>query len=208
MPRPPDDDPFEAPGPFAPQGARQVPGSSGLCQARRSARASEPFEQLAGDAADAPPALGGRSLKARAVAYLSRREYSRAELRRKLLPKVADAAELDLVLDELERERWLSDERYAQALVHRKAPRQGAARIVQELRRQGVSGASLDAMRTQLQGTELERARQVWRKKFDSPPQDAREYARQFRFLASRGFSAECLRRILGEHDGTDAPSD
>lgn len=165
----------------------------------------EPFEQLAAGAVESPPALSGRSLKARAVAYLSRREYSRLELRRKLLPNVADAGELDLMLDGLERERWLSDERYARALVHRKAPRQGTARIVQELRRQGVSGANLDAARAQLQDTEIERARQVWRKKFSGPPQDAREYAKQFRFLASRGFSAECLRRILGEQDESSA---
>ncbi|OWT53405.1 recombination regulator RecX [Candidimonas nitroreducens] len=187
MPRTPDDDPFETPGPRSLQGAP---------------RPLEPFEQLAAVAAGQPAAaLSGRSLKARAVAYLSRREYSRQELRRKLLPNVADADELDLVLDQLEHERWLSDERYAQALVHRKAARQGTARIVQELRRQGVPDENLEAVKAQLQGTEIERARQVWRKKFSGPPQDAREYARQFRFLASRGFSPECLRRILGEQD-------
>ena len=187
MPRPPDDDPFETPGPRSLQEA---------------SRPLEPFEQLAPGAAEQPAAaLSGRSLKARAVACLSRREYSRQELRRKLLPNVADAGELDLILDQLEHERWLSDERYAQALVHRKAARQGTARIVQELRRQGVPDENLNAVKAQLQGTEIERARQVWRKKFSGPPQDAREYARQFRFLASRGFSPECLRRILGEQD-------
>jgi len=221
MQRPPDDDPFELPRPFEKPESRRPPqppaspvssrarvslDSRAACGSRDSFDTPEPFEQLAAGAAENPAAaLSGRSLKARAVAYLSRREYSRLELRRKLLPVAADADELDLVLDELERERWLSDERYAQALVHRKAARQGAARIVQELRRQGVSGENLDVVRAQLQDTEIERAREVWRKKFDGPPQDAREYARQFRFLASRGFSAECLRRILGEQNDSIA---
>lgn len=150
------------------------------------------------------PRAGGRSLKARAVAYLSRREYSRLELQRKLLPHAEDPADLERVLDDLEREQWLSNERFARALVHRKAGRQGAALIVQELRRHGLPDEQLDAVRAQLLDTELERAREVWRKKFSTPPKDARDYARQYRFLASRGFSAGCLRRILGEQD--DAP--
>src|SRR3546814_2337183 len=59
------------------------------------------------------------SLKARAVGFLSRREHSRLELERKLAPYAADAAELERVLDQLEREQWLSNQRFAQALVNR-----------------------------------------------------------------------------------------
>lgn len=135
------------------------------------------------------------------MGYLSRREYSRLELQRKLQPYAEDPNELERVLDALEREQWLSNERFARALVHRKAARQGAVLIVQELRRHGLSDKCLDDVRAQLLDTELERAREVWRKKFGTPPKDAREYARQYRFLASRGFSAGCLRRILGEQD-------
>src|SRR3546814_16596405 len=65
------------------------------------------------------------SLKARAVGFLSRREHSRLELERKLAPYAADAAELERVLDQLEREQWLSNQRFAQALVNRRAQRQG-----------------------------------------------------------------------------------
>lgn len=203
MPRIPDDEsssePFEQ---LAPPPRRTVGGDD--AGAEPGNRGESPARQ-AGNAQQAGKSpLGGRSLKARAVAYLSRREYSRLELRRKLLPQAQDPVELERVLDDLEREQWLSDDRFARALVHRKAARQGTARIVQELRRHGLPDDRLDAMRTQLQGTELERAREVWRKKFSSPPGDAREYTRQYRFLASRGFSADCLRRILGDHD--DAP--
>ncbi len=45
---------------------------------------------------------------------------------------------------------------------------------------------------------EAERARAVWARKFGQPPADPREYARQYRFMAGRGFSADCIRRLLG----------
>jgi regulatory protein len=48
-----------------------------------------------------------------------------------------------------------------------------------------------------LRGTEVERAREVWRKKFGQPPADASARARQMRFLAARGFSGEAVRRAI-----------
>ncbi|CAM5203132.1 Regulatory protein RecX OS=Castellaniella defragrans OX=75697 GN=recX PE=3 SV=1 [Castellaniella defragrans] len=140
----------------------------------------------------------GPSLKARAIAYLSRREHSRLELRRKLSAYSDDPAEIESVLDDLQREHWQSDTRYAQAYVHRKAPAQGTVRILQSLRQNGVADAELEILRHQLKGSEPERAREVWQRRFGELPADAREYARQYRFLASRGFSADCIRRLLG----------
>src|SRR3546814_7537585 len=97
------------------------------------------------------------SLKARAVGFLSRREHSRLELERKLAPYAADAAELERVLDQLEREQWLSNQRFAQALVNRRAQRQGVARIVQELRQHGLADEQITALRAQLPTTEIQR---------------------------------------------------
>jgi regulatory protein len=56
-----------------------------------------------------------------------------------------------------------------------------------------------------LRGTELARAREVWRRKFGVPPQEAAERARQMRFLAGRGFSGDVVRRVVsGADDGID----
>jgi regulatory protein len=140
----------------------------------------------------------GPTLKARAVGYLSRREHSRRELQRKLAPHAESPEQLERLLDELERENWLSNERFAQSLVHRRAPRQGAGLILQELKQHGLGVAAIAELGQQLQGTEQERAQAVWEKKFAALPIDAKDYARQFRFLASRGFTTECVRRILG----------
>jgi regulatory protein len=50
--------------------------------------------------------------------------------------------------------------------------------------------------------TEVERAREVWRKKFGAPAEDAAGRAKQIRFLISRGFAAEAVRKVVqGEDD-------
>lgn len=147
------------------------------------------------------PARGGLSLKARAIAYLSRREHSRVELARKLSAYCNDPIEIEHVLDALHHGNWQSDERFAEAYVQRTAARQGTTRIMQTLRQHGLPDETINTLRTQLQGSEAERARAVWERKFGELPADAREYARQYRFLASRGFSSECVRRLLGARD-------
>ncbi len=147
----------------------------------------------------APAARSGPSLKARAVGFLSRREYARTELARKLKPHAEGEDELNKVLDDLEREGWLSTERYAQSLVHRRAERQGAARIVQELRAKGVTEAQVTELQQNLRATEYERARAVWDKRFGERPSDRAAYAKQARFLAGRGFAHDVIRRILGD---------
>ena len=148
----------------------------------------------------APP---GPSLKARAVALLSRREYSRAELSRKLAPHARDESELLEVLTALADQGWQSDERFVQGLLHRKSSRQGTALIVQSLRQQGVSPDLIEEARDQLKQTELARASQVWEKRFgrEGSPTDRHSYARQARFMAARGFSSEVINRLLRDPD-------
>lgn len=152
--------------------------------------------------------FGGKlSLKARAIGLLSRREHSLTELRRKLAAHCEDPAELNALLDELQRGNWLSEERFAENLVHRRAPRHGTRRIMQELRQHQLPHETLAELEEKLRDTELERARAVWRKRFSSAPPDAKEYARQLRYMAARGFTADSLRRILADKD-SDLPED
>lgn len=146
-----------------------------------------------------PGRSSGPSLKARAVGYLSRREHSRRELARKLEAHVSDADALEQLLDDLERENWLSDERFVQSLINRRAIGQGSMRIVQELRQHGISDELISQVEEQLQDSETERARDVWQKKFGEPAADSKAYAKQYRFMMSRGFSPDCVRKILGD---------
>jgi regulatory protein len=142
-----------------------------------------------------------RSLKGRALGYLSRREHSRAELSRKLQPFVEEGDSLDTLLDSLEQEGWLSDSRFTESLVHRRAARLGANRIVGELKRQGVGSTLIEETAAQLRETELARARAVWQKKYGQLAETPAERAKQARFLVSRGFSQTVVSKILKGFD-------
>ena len=147
----------------------------------------DPFESF-----DAHDQAAGRAL-----GYLSRREYSRAELSRKLTPFIEETDSLETLLDSLESEGWLSDSRFAESLVHRRASRLGANRIVGELKRHAVGQTLIEEASAQLRETELARAQAVWRKKYGQLPETQAERARQARFLASRGFSGATIGKIL-----------
>ncbi len=136
----------------------------------------------------------------RAVAALSRREYSRAELARKLARGLAegdDPAAIGAALDRLQAKGMLSDERFTAALVRARGDRFGAVRIGQELRRHGVSPELIRQSTEALKQTEFERARAAWCRKFGTAPRDGRERARQVRFLTARGFSADTILRVI-----------
>ena len=137
------------------------------------------------------------ALRTRALQYLARREYSRAELRAKLQPHAAEGDDLEAELDALAARGWLSDARAADQLINQRRGRFGARRIAHELKQKGIGDDLAHAALPQLKETELETARTVWRKKFSSPPQNAREKARQIRFLQSRGFELETILKVL-----------
>lgn len=145
------------------------------------------------------------SLKARALKFLAAREHSRLELARKLARHSEDTDAIERTLDELAARGLLSTERFVESLVHRRAPRLGSARIRQELQQHGIDKAVAADALAALAGSELARARAVWARRFDHPPGDAAERARQGRFLLARGFAAEVVRRVLAE---PQAPSD
>jgi regulatory protein len=143
-------------------------------------------------------------LKARAMQHLARREYSRAELRARLLPHVQDGEDVEVVLDELEKHNWLSDARAAEQLVNIKRNRFGVQRITHELRQKGIAENLISDVLPQLKETELEAARVVWQKKFGTAPQGAKEKARQVRFLQARGFSLDVIFKVLRAYDAED----
>ncbi|MCA3187302.1 MULTISPECIES: recombination regulator RecX [unclassified Cupriavidus] len=146
------------------------------------------------------------SLKARAVGYLSRREHSRVELARKLAPHAESAEEVEMLLDALERENWLSNDRFVDSLVHRRASRYGAARVMQEAKTHQLGNEQLRELQDRLRDTEAERAAEVWRKRFGVPPDSPEARAKQIRFMMARGFSRSVIGKIIrGAEDDLDA---
>jgi regulatory protein len=143
----------------------------------------------------------GLSLKGRALRLLAGREHSRAELERKLAAHEETPGQLAQVLDALQARDFINEARVVESVIHRRAARLGAARIRQELLNKGLSVELVAAAMEGLKANELERARAVWRKKFDSPAADAGGRAKQMRFLAARGFGGDVIRRVLAQAD-------
>jgi regulatory protein len=145
------------------------------------------------------------SLKTRALGYLARREHSRLELERKLKPHAKNSEELSSLLDTLEQRGFLSAERMLEQVIHMRKSKFGSQRIVHELREKGIAENLIAAALPNIKETEQESARKVWRKKFGAIPADAKELARQMRFLMGRGFTAEVIHQVLRHADKEEA---
>lgn len=149
------------------------------------------------------------SLRQEALKRLARREHSRFELEKKL-SSLGTAEEIAAVLDHLEQTGLLSDERTAATYLSSHAARFGAMKLRHTLRAKGIAEELIDAGLAQAafgdaSGSEEERALEVWRRKFAQPPLDAREWAKQARFLQSRGFSSDVIRKVLKATEHGDA---
>jgi len=141
------------------------------------------------------------SLKGRALRLLTGREHSRAELERKLAAHEEEPGQLAKVLDELQAKDFISESRVIESVLNRRASRFGAARIRHELQGKGLEPEAVSAAVQSLKGSEAERARSVWQKKFGAPAADATERGKQMRFLAARGFGSEAIRRVVSGAD-------
>jgi regulatory protein len=161
-----------------------------------------------------------RSLKSRALQLLAQRDQSRLELRRKLLRHArasgdgdgsgdddddddddvraaAVSDEVETLLDWLEANRFLCDDRFVQSRVHARQARFGNLRIKSELARHAL--ALPGELASDLDASEWARAAAVRARRFAAAPGDAGERARQSRFLLGRGFSPELVQRLMRE---------
>jgi regulatory protein len=144
----------------------------------------------------------GPSLKARAMRLLARREHSREELRRKLVPRLQEGDDLEAVLDDLQVRGWLSDARFAEHSIRAKARRFGPIKLAHSLRAKGVDEAAIEAGFRAAGADGASNLQQVWAVRFRAAPTDEREKARQVRFLQGRGFALEDIFRFLKSLEG------
>jgi regulatory protein len=117
--------------------------------------------------------------------------------------------QVDEVLSWLQDKGYFSEQRFVESRVHVREGRYGNLRIRQELAQHGVA---LDAdTAAKLRDSELARAHEVWLRKFATAATDPAGRAKQQRFLAQRGFSAEVIRRVVrggGRDDVNDVDDD
>ncbi len=144
------------------------------------------------------------SLRQRALNYLSRREHSRLELARKLATFIEEGddtgeEQIAAVLDDFQKRGWLSDARFAEQVVHAKTGRYGSFRVAHELREKGVDEGLAEQAVSKLADADLDNARAICTRKYGGPPKNREEWAKQARFLQSRGFGFDVIKRVLNE---------
>ncbi len=140
------------------------------------------------------PAL---SLKGRVLRLLTQREYSKAELARKLWALETEDGALARVLEDFEAKGLISDQRVANSVVNTKGKKLGGLRIKFELQAKGLSDDLVRETVSHLKDTEMARAQSVWDKKFGEAPADTKGQAKQMRFLATRGFDGGVVRAVV-----------
>lgn len=138
-----------------------------------------------------------------AMNLLARREYGRRELAARLAGREFPKQLIEQVLDDLVREKLLSDDRFAEAFVSARIRRgQGPVRIRIELEQKGIDGEIVERALAEAEVDWHALAEEVRTKRFGpAPPDSFRERARQARFLQYRGFATEHLGRALSGDD-------
>jgi len=136
-------------------------------------------------------------LRQRALEYLGKREYAAAELANKLKAYADETDDIPALIADFTERGWISDARFTQQLVRVRKEKFGTAKIANELREKGVSDDLIAEAVSDIREHELDNATEVWRKKFKQAASDRKEWAKQARFLQSRGFGFDTIKKVL-----------
>ncbi|WP_160106823.1 recombination regulator RecX [Pseudomonas izuensis] len=134
-----------------------------------------------------------------AMDLLARREHGRVELTRKLRQRGALPEMIETALDRLTEEGLLSESRYLESFVsYRARSGYGPLRIREELSQRGLQRSDVELALRECGIDWQVQLEDTWRRKFSGHlPIDARERAKQGRFLAYRGYSMEMIGRLF-----------
>lgn len=134
-----------------------------------------------------------------AMDLLARREHGRVELTRKLRQRGALPEMIESTLDRLTEEGLLSESRYLESFVsYRARSGYGPLRIREELSQRGLQRTDIELALRECGISWQAQLEDTWRRKFAGHlPIDARERAKQGRFLAYRGYSMEMIGRLF-----------
>lgn len=132
---------------------------------------------------------------------LSRREHSQKELLDKLALRGFDRDDAQPVLDELARQGWQDDLRYAESYARFRIQKgYGPLRVGYELKQNGIAAFDLDAIVQEESGSWMALLEQVYRKKYNHDTAlERNEWAKRSRFLLHRGFSGAMISALFDE---------
>ena len=151
------------------------------------------------------PKLTRTELKQAALGLLALRDHTRQELIQKLSPKAENPGELLAVIDDMTQLGYQSDSRFTAAFLHSRSQRFGPNRLKQELHHKGIKATDSTEALASLDKDWCAQALAVLQKKYtDLDAHDLKQKAKAYRFLASRGFTAEHIRYAFNQIGATD----
>jgi regulatory protein len=152
------------------------------------AEASEPMEVSKPE---------NRELLSRALALLSRREMGRSEFVTKLAASGFEKPEIEEAAAWCQSQGFLNETRYVEGVARRLSVKYGASRVASTLRGKGVTEDAIAEAMPDLKVSELDQARLLWARKFGAPGENAADKAKQMRYLQSRGFSFDTIKKVV-----------
>ena len=130
---------------------------------------------------------------------LTRREHSRKEIEQKLAAKEYNRELVSAVIDELAKQSWQDDGRFAESYINMRSQKGfGPVKIAYELRQQGVEKAKIDELIQAKTDDWIELLQQLYTKKFTNPIiKDNADRSKRIRFLSQRGFPSSMIIGVI-----------
>ncbi|MBT7259280.1 recombination regulator RecX [Porticoccaceae bacterium] len=145
-------------------------------------------------------------IRSAAMDLLTGREFSRAELAKKLDKRFDSDPAIASELDRLQEEGLQSDQRFTEAFLRSRIYRgHGLARIRLDVRQKGIGDDLFNAAVEATDTDWFRLAREVADRKFGrSPATEQKDRARRMRFLQYRGFNFDQIKYALSATDAED----
>jgi regulatory protein len=140
-----------------------------------------------------------------AYRYLNRRDRTEGEVRKHLAAKGIDADAVEGAIETLREQGYVDDARYARLFAEDKRELEGwgTERIRGTLALRGIDRELIDAAVQEPDGgdgAEMERALEILRRRFPSPPRERRDRDRALAVLLRKGYDTELALDALTAH--------
>ena len=141
-----------------------------------------------------------REARRLALQLLAQREFTFSELVDRLEIKGCTRLVSQRVVQQLQEDGLQSDERFAEVFARNRMARgHGPMLLRAEMRARGLSDTLTDDYATHPHAHRIKLATAALQKRFHEAPANRDEWAKQARFLARRGFSADLIYSALGD---------
>lgn len=141
--------------------------------------------------------------KLRCMNLIKSRDYTREQLKLKLMQGGYPEQVIEKALDYAVSERYIDDLRYAESFIVCSHERKSRRRIENDLLQKGISAETIASawMQWESEGNMQDEEEQIKtllaKKHFDAETADRKELQKMYAFLARKGFDGDKIRRML-----------